>query len=232
MVFVVISLIVMDHLNIIEWLIFSSILRVCFSIMILIAGKKLFGRLAGDIINFRNTKAALTAGCGFLIFLVYYLIVFFSGIQSIRGLSTSLLITHILLLQITTAFYEELSYRFLLLDGYFYHDTKSIKLKLFYALIGFICFGAVHVVTDRNLYTFLQTGILGLSFAVIYLCTRNVTIPILLHFIYDIFANLAKYVQWNDSALFTSLNSVFEIMLGVLMIVSVVLLIRSNNHEL
>ena len=192
--------------------------------------KKLYDTPIKKVLSIKERKKALIAGSGFLIFFLYYLTVWCSGIKSITGLTIGLLISKVILQQIATGFYEELNYRFLILEGYFY-GIQNIKNKLMYGLISFLLFGAVHVVDGWSTYRFLQTGVIGFAFAVMYLKSRNIVIPMVLHFIYDVFANLADYIEWNNSTLFVNMNSIFDIMLIIMFAISVIMLLMKAKND-
>lgn len=229
-VFVTISLLGIQFLNGTTWFIFSSILRFVFGCIILFIAKKLYDTPIKKVLSIKERKKALIAGSGFLIFFLYYLTVWCSGIKSITGLTIGLLISRIILQQIATGFYEELNYRFLILEGYFY-GIQNIKNKLMYGLISFLLFGAVHVVDGWSTYRFLQTGVIGFAFAVMYLKSRNIVIPMVLHFIYDVFANLADYIEWNNSTLFVNMNSIFDIMLIIMFAISIIMLLMKAKND-
>lgn len=229
-VFVGISLWGMQFLSGTPWFIFSSILRFVFGFIILYTVKKIYGRPIKDVLSIKGSKLALVAGSGFVVYFLYYLLVCCSGIKSITGLTVGLFISKIVLQQIATGFYEELNYRVLVLEGYFY-GTKDVKNKLIYAFTSFLLFGAVHVVNGWNTYAFLQTGAIGFAFAVMYLKSRNILLPMILHFIYDIFANLTDYTEWNNSTFFVNLNSIFEIALIIMFVISLVILLRKEKAE-
>ena len=145
-----------------------------------------------------------------------------------------ILFSRIFLQQITTGFYEELNYRVLILEGYNY-GKRTVGRKIVYALISFILFGLIHVVTGWNTYRFLQTGTIGFALAVIYLNSGNIILPMILHFIYDIFANLTDYVKWSDSEIFNEIfngiNSLFSVALLLMFIISFVLLFKRETKK-
>lgn len=229
--FVGISLCVMQFLQGVSWFLFSSLLRTVWGVIILLVGKKIYGRTAKEIISFNGGKAALISGLGFIVYFVYYLADVGSGIKNIAGLTVGLFFSRVILQQVTTGFYEELNYRFLVLEGYFY-GKKSIKNKLIYAFLSFVLFGAVHIINGWDTYTFLQTGTIGFAFAVMYIKSRNVLIPMLFHFIYDVFANLTVYMEWNNSQMFLTINSAFEIVLVMMFLMSFVILIKKEKSEI
>ena len=163
-IFVAISLWGLQFFSGVSWFVFSSILRFVFGFLILFIISKLYDTPIKKVLSIRGSKKALVAGSGFLIFFLYYLIVWCSGIKSITGLTIGLLLSKIILQQIATGFYEELNYRVLILEGYYY-GTQNIKNKLLYSFVSFLLFGAVHVVNGWDTYRFLQAGAIGFSFA-------------------------------------------------------------------
>ena len=212
------------------WYLISTALRIVFGIVILRRCGKLFEKTPSEILSFRNTGRALAAGVGFLLFFVYYLVTFASGFGKIVRLSTGLLISRILLQQVSTGFYEELNYRLLLLEGLRY-TKNTLNIKLLYVFGSSVLFGLLHCVFGWNTYTFLQTGAIGLTFAVIFVCSGNIVIPMLLHFIYDLFANTAAYIEWNHTPLFDNLNSLFSVMLAVMAVISLFILIYHDRRR-
>ena len=65
----------------------------------------------------------------------------------------------------------------------------------------------------------------GFAFAVIFVKSGNIVVPMISHFIYDIFARTAPYVEWNHNPVFDNMNSIFGIMLAVMVVISAVILI-------
>ena len=222
--FLILSWIVGNFVSGVPWYLLSSMLRVAFGVIILMLGKRLYGKTAKDILSFHNSRIAILSGLGFLVFLLCYVAAVCVGCRGISGLTAGLFFARILLQQLTTAFYEELNYRFLILDGYF-HGSKSVWSRLSYALISFLVFGVGHVVTGWSTSAFLLSGAIGFAFAVIYLKSGNIVVPMLLHFVYDIPANMTSYIEWKDSASLASMNSVLAIALVVMFLISLVTLI-------
>lgn len=229
-VFVTISLLAMEFLRGTAWYVFSSILRFLFGFIILFIVKKLYDRPIKEILSIKGTKIALVAGSGFLVFFAYYLVVWFSGMKKIAGLTSGLLISRIILQQIATGFYEELNYRLLVLEGYFY-GTQNIKNKLMYGFTSFVLFGALHVVTGWDTNRFLTTGAIGFAFAVMYLKSRNILIPMILHFVYDIFTNMASYIKWSDSTLFANMNSMIDVAIIIMFVISFIMLLMKEKMK-
>ena len=133
--FIVLSGLVHPFLEGTAWYLFSSLLRVSFGIVILWVGKRLYGKTAGEILSFQGAGAALSAGGAFLFYLVYYFLDVSLGIRAVTGLTAGLFLSKLLLQQISTGFYEELNYRFLVLEGFFY-GKKSRRSELLYAFAG------------------------------------------------------------------------------------------------
>lgn len=230
-VFIAISLLVMEWLSGTPWYLFSSLLRLSFGVLALLLMCRIYERKVAEIFKPGQNKAALRAGAGFGIFFLYYLILYVVGFGRIAGLSLGIVVSRIFLQQLTTGFYEELVFRGLVLEGYFHQDRRTWQVRLLYAAISFLLFGAIHVVTGWDLWRFLSTGMIGFAFAVIYLRSRNLILPMILHFVYDIFANLAGYVEWKDTALFMNLNGCFEIMQIVMLAVSIVMLVTATGEK-
>ncbi|MCR5121651.1 MAG: CPBP family intramembrane metalloprotease [Ruminococcus sp.] len=225
-----ISLTVANFLSGVSWFIFSSVLRIVFGIAILKLIGKVFGKPPKELFAFCNTRTAVISGMGFLLYFVYYLIAYAAGFERFTEISAGIVFGRIFLQQIATGFYEEMHYRALILEGYNY-GKKNVGRKIIYALISFVLFGSIHVLTGWDTYTFLRTGAIGFAFAAIYLNSGNIIIPMILHFVYDIFPNLSGYIKWNDSELFTELNDFFAAALLVMFIVSFVLLFKKETEK-
>ena len=228
--FIGLSLWFLEYTSGVTWYLISSSLRIVFGVTILIVSSGLFERKPADILSFGKTKEAIFAGAGFLLFFLYYIILVASGLGKITGLTTGVLLTKIFLQQATTGFYEELNYRFLLLEGLKY-TKNNVGTKLLYVMISSILFGLLHCVTGWNTYTFLQTGAIGFAFAVIFVRSGNIVVPMILHFIYDIIARTAVYIEWDHNPVFDNMNSIFEIMLAIMFVISAVILILTEKKR-
>lgn len=213
------------------WFLYSSVLRIVFGIAVICAVNRIYGKPAREIIHLQSWKSALTAGAGFIVYFLYFIALFLSGFKRIAGLSAGLFVSQILLQQIATGFYEELGCRLLILEGFFYQANQSVILKLCYAAVSSVLFGAVHVITGWSFSRFVIAGIIGFTFAAVYLVSRNILIPMILHFAYDVFANLAVYVEWDHSSVFKALDSKSEIILCVMLVISIMMLVKQRAAE-
>lgn len=214
----------------IAWYVVNSMQRFVFGIVILFICKKIYGRTIRDILQIKGSKKAILAGSGLIIVSIYLLLFYYLAIKAIDGLSVGLFVSHIILQQITTGFYEELNFRVLITEGYFYGPRK-MKNKFLYALLSFALFGIAHLVGGGDLSTFLVTGAFGFTYAVMYLNSRNIVMPMIFHFVYDIIANMNRYVvEWKESAihvaLYNQINSVYMCMF----VISVVMLFKSEKR--
>ena len=215
----------------ISWYIYSSVLRIVFGFICLIILNKFLGRSIKDVLSFKNPKIAFVSGLGFILFVVVFIITYKIGYRRTVGLSLGLFWSQIIFQQLTTGFYEELNFRSLLLEGYF-NGNKDFKNKLFYSLLSFIIFGALHVITDFSLSTFLSTGSFGFVMAVIYMKSKNIILPMILHFVEDIFANLFSYTYFNNLPLFENLfTSLWHVNIGMV-IYSVIILFIKDKKDL
>ena len=226
--FIGLSLYFLERTQGVSWYLISSSLRIIFGFMILFVSSRLFEREPSDILSFRKTKEALFAGTGFLLFFLYYLIVVASGMGKITGLTAGILFSRIILQQAATGFYEELNYRFLTLEG-LKHTRNTPGMKLLFVMASTILFGLLHCVTGWDTYTFLQTGAIGFAFAVIFVKSGNIVVPMILHFVYDIIANLTGYIEWHHNPLFDNMSAVFEIMLVLMTVISAVILFKPGK---
>lgn len=222
--FIVISLLFLKVLEGPAWHLTSTALRIVFGTGILIAASRLYGRKISEILSFRNSSQALIAGTGIIMFFVYYVTASVSGFGGLSGLTTTVFVTKVILQQAATGFYEELNYRFLLLEGVNY-TKNTMGMKIIYILISSVLFGALHCIPTWDTYEFLRTGAMGFAFAVIFVKTGNIVIPMIIHFVYDIAANLTKFVTWENNPVFDNLTAVFDVMLVVMVVTSAVILV-------
>ena len=136
--FLMLSMLIVNFVSGIPWYLLSSMLRAAFGVIILMLGTRLYGKTTREILSLHNSKIAMQAGLGFLVFLLCYVAAVYVGCRGISGLTAGLFFARILLQQLTTALYEELNYRFLILEGYF-HGNKSVWSRLLYVFVSFSC---------------------------------------------------------------------------------------------
>ena len=135
--FILLSRIIGNFVHGVPWYLLSSMLRAAFVIIILMLGTRLYGKTTREILSLHNSKIAILSGLGFLVFLLCYVAAVYVGCSGISGLTAGLFFARILLQQLTTVLYEELNYRFLILEGYF-HGNKSVWSRLLYAFVVFL----------------------------------------------------------------------------------------------
>lgn len=213
------------------WYLINSLQRLIFGVVILFVCKKLYGRTIKDILGTKGSKKALIAGLGMVLICIYFAVVEVVTIKKIGGLTVGLLVSQVILQQITTGFYEELNFRVLFSEGYFY-GTKTRIRKIFYALLNFVIFGAIHLIGNFSLDSFLITGACGFTYAVIYLNSRNIFIPMLLHFVYDVIAKIMEYaVEWEQYPICMTLWNGINVAYVVMFVISVIMLFVDFGFE-
>lgn len=228
--FIGLSLFFIERTQGVTWYLISTALRIVFGVAIIVTAAKLFKKQPIEILSFKNVKRAFGVGAVFLIFFLYYVITVSSGIGKITGLTVGIFLTKVILQQAATGFYEELNYRFLLLKG-LDSTRNNVGIRILYVMVSSILFGLLHCVTGWDTYTFLRTGAIGFAFAVIFVKSGNIVVPMIFHFLYDIIAKMTEYIEWNHNPFYDSMCSVFEIMLVIMFIISLVVLILPPRKD-
>lgn len=226
--FVGLSLLFIEFTSGVTWFLISTALRIVFGLSILFVACKLFELKPGEILSFKNGKCALLAGTGFFLFFLYFLVEAVSGFGEITGLTLGIFLTRVFLQQLTTGFYEEINYRFLLLEG-LKHTSNTVGIKLLYVFSSTVLFGLLHCVTGWDTYRFLTTAAIGFAFAVIFVKSDNIVLPMILHFVYDLLVHITSFVQWNHNSFFDGICAWAEAAYAVMFIVSLIILIYSPH---
>lgn len=215
-----------------DWYVVSSLQRLLFGVVELWVYLKFVskGRWT-DVLHLRNMKAGFAAGAiMFLIILfeiVTYLVI---GAKAWIDTTVSIVVSCLFLQQITTGFWEELTFRVFVAEGYYKTENKTKKTRFAYAFVSFVIFGLVHAVEcsslSEALYRFVTTGIWGFAFASIYLYSHNVVVAMLMHFVTNIPANATMFIaEWNVSTAFIVLNDyIYFVLLGIMFVTAVVYL--------
>lgn len=237
--FVAITLAVRPYLDGADWYLYSSFQRIVFGSIELAVFIKIFHKEKWtDLINFTHFKAGLCAGIGPLLYTILLTITIGAGIGSLVNTTFAILFSCLICQQAATGFWEELTFRAFVLEGYANKEKKNWLCRFVYAGISFIIFGLIHAIECNNLSdaidSFIMTGIWGFVYAAVYLYSHNILVPMLLHFIYDIPANFQQFVNvWNEeNQLFNVLNNYVLITGFILMVIfSLVFVIKKPVYE-
>jgi membrane protease YdiL (CAAX protease family) len=210
------------------WRLISSIQRILFGIGELILYIKLFdkGHLR-NVINFNNYKKALLAGIPLLLLTLFFTFYIIFGCEGFSKLNFWF-IAFLILQQLATGFWEELTFRGYFMQGIIDKYGDKLVYRLLTCLIIGCIFGLLHAVESISWYDalnrFVKTGIMGVSFASIFLYSKNLLIPMILHAIYDIPANIVDLADIKNplsTLLFGFYNALFWIELLVAIVIIV-----------
>ena len=114
---------------------------------------------------------------------------------------------------------EELIFR-----GVFLNRLKLFIPTLFAVLISSLLFAALH-----SFGSIISAFVFAVCMAVLYLKTENICVPILAHFLNNLFAELIRIADYNN-LLFT--NGIVMSVVSILAIISAIILLKSITKEL
>jgi membrane protease YdiL (CAAX protease family) len=114
---------------------------------------------------------------------------------------------------------EELIFR-----GVFLNRLKLFIPTLFAVLISSLLFAALH-----SFGSIISAFVFAVCMALLYLKTENICVPILAHFLNNLFAELIRIADYNN-LLFT--NGVVMSVVSILAIISAIILLKSITKEL
>ena len=218
-----------------QWCLINSIQRLLLGIFELWIFIKIYSKKKWtNVINLRHFKEGLAAGAGIVLLIVFFIVYFAVGVKAFIRTTFPTVFSDLFLLQITTGFYEELTFRAFPIEGYFFRENKTWITRLAYASFCFVIFGLLHAIECDTLshavYRFMITGTLGFAFASVYLHTHSILVPMILHFVYDIFANGINFVAaWNESAFLTVMkNDIFYVLMAITFIIALIYVIRDT----
>ncbi len=238
--FYMIAMQLKPFLNGAAWYYESSFQRFLFGWAELFIFVKIFDKKSWrNVMNLTSIKDGMLAGSAVIIYIILFAIEIVIGCKSFINCTFSLVFSCLFLQQITTGFWEELTFRAFLTEGYWKKKNQNWKWRLFYASISFLLFGMIHAVGNTNnlsdaVTTFILTGIMGFAFSAIYLYSHNILAPMLLHFVYDIFANMQSFVEeWNmdHTTLLLLADWVMPAVFGIIFVSSIIFIIKKPSYE-
>lgn len=237
--FMAVARIARPHLDGAGWYFFSSMQRGLFGLAELAVFIKLFhkGKWT-NVISFTHFKDGIFAGSGLIVYTVLLAAAIAAGAGAMIDTTFAIVFSCLICQQLTTGFWEELTFRAFLLEGYANKTNRNRWCRLAYAGISFVVFGLIHAVECGSFADavdkFLTTGAFGFAFAAVYLYSHNILVPMLLHFIYDIPANFQQFVAvWNEEyALFNVLNNyVLPAAFILIPVVSLIFIVKTPVYE-
>lgn len=232
---------VLDKIGITEeenqlvYLLYEIVHRVLYGVVTVVFVKKLYHRSVPEIFHLNNSRKALCMAAGEFVFLTGLIVVNGVGCDfrylHALNLTVALLLLEIVLYPLVVGFFEEILFRVFMLDGYFYCKKQSRMNRLVYVIIGTVIFGAVHY-TEGEPIRILLAGAGGVAFTTIYLKTRNLVIPMLLHAIHDMYTfYCGSYLVYNWTPKKIEFNNSMHIVLPIVsIVVSLVILLWEKKN--
>ncbi len=226
-------------MDVTSWRFTSSVQRLVFGVFQLWIFVKLFDKKNWkNIINTQGLRKGLLASLGMILFTVYYITTYFTfGFGGFEGLTMPLLCA-IILQQITTGFWEGLTFRAFFLEGIMIKIGDRWYGRLVAAFISATIFGMAHLIgissLEQAIYRFITTGVIGLVFAAIYIYSKNILWSMIIHAIYDIPANLISYVTYSQQhpiKVFLSQEYIFYGCYPLIGIVAIIFIVVASPWE-
>jgi len=219
------------------WL--GTLIRIPFTIGVYFVYTKLFNRKFKDVFHFKHYRKALLASAPYLGLIIFRLVQLCFYKISTENHFFDIVI--LIVFQLLIGVWEELEFRGLFLEGFIQKHYNSLSYRLLACLLSGLVFGAVHMIDATSIpsaiYRLIFTGIAGLAFASIYLYSKNLFIPMLLHGVYDVFTSVVRYLTpaltYQQIQIFNIINYVF---LGAMFIIALLFIIlpvikRNNNKK-
>lgn len=221
------------------WRFTSSIQRLIFGVLQLWIFVKLFDKKNWkNVINTHGLRKGLLASLGMILFTVYYITTYFTfGFGGFEGLTMPLLCA-IILQQITTGFWEGLTFRAFFLEGIMIKIGDRWYGRLVAAFTSATLFGMAHLIgipsLEQAINRFIVTGSIGLVFAAIYIYSKNILWSMIIHAIYDIPSNLISYVTYSEQhpiKVFLDQEHIFYGSLALIGILAIIFIIIAKPWE-
>ena len=233
-IFLILAKLLVPYFDGASWYIVSSIQRLLFGIVELSLFVKIFKKDKWtDVLHLKNFKHGLAASSVMFLEILFVIVTYyFIGAKSWIDTTVLTVVSCLFFQQITTGFWEELTFRAFVVEGYYQTENKTKRSRFVYAFISAVIFGMLHAVEcdsiSEALYRFVNTGISGFTFASVYLYSHNLLVVMLMHFVTNIFSNATIFIaEFNISTAFIVLNDyIYFVLLGAMLLTAVIYLCR------
>lgn len=212
----------------------KSALRILFFVVELFIYLRFYGKeSAGDIIYTKGFLKGLKAGFAIFLYIPFVIITYYIvGRPSFVETTIPIVLSYLVLDQLSAAIFEEFSFRAFVCEGYYQGEEETSTKRFVYALISAITFGLTHAATATTLSSaairFCMSVVWGFVFACVYLYSHNILAAMLFHFLTDVVVNSTILIEeWTPSELMTILDNYgYFVVMGIILVMSVIVLLR------
>lgn len=194
-----------------------------------------------NVIHTRGLKSSMKVGWVLFLDMALLAVTIIFGVKSFVETTVLTVVSKLFFQQITTGLWEEITFRGFVCEGYWQNGELTKKKRIIYALISFTLFGMIHaydaLTSGSDLWwtfiRFLKTGTTGMAFTAMYMYTGCLLGPMIVHFIFDIVANIPGLVaEWKDNAFFNFMNEIgLNVIYVLIAAVAVVYLLKEPLYK-
>ncbi len=210
--------------NEIIWIYVSGGLRLLTGIAAAVIFSLLFGKeRLRETLGTKGIGKGLLSAVPLMLFSAMCLAVFFIGLKRFTADNIWGFVGDVFLITLMTSFFEEMVFRGLMIEGYFHIRHQNRITGIAFALFSAVIFVVCHTSYYGSPSDLLNLFALGFSLAVVFMCSRNILLCTMLHYLYDIAVCLIKYGENENSSLrlwiYLSLDLIYLLMAVVAIII-------------